>query len=90
MSDAATREQLGDRLAEQATAATSRARELRRTVGELAGRIAQTEDEVARIHEQIAECAVSAIAAQAPEHAQRARRFAEHERRQQQRWSAAG
>ena len=54
MSDAATREQLGDRLAEQATAATSRARELRRTVGELAGRIAQTEDEVARIHEQIA------------------------------------
>ena len=81
------REQVGDRLREQGAVLNVLAEELRRSLGEAAGRLAQTEDEVVRVHEEIARTGVSAVAAQGLEHAERARRFAEHERGEQRRWS---
>jgi hypothetical protein len=81
------REQEGVRLREQAAVLKLLGQELMRSLGESAGRMAQTEDEVVRVHEEIARCGVSVVAAQALEHAERARLFAEHERREQQRWS---
>jgi uncharacterized small protein (DUF1192 family) len=88
MADARERDQAGDRLAEQIAALKILAQELTRSIADLAGRIALTYDEVARVHEEIAQNGVSAIAAHAPEHAERAHRFAEHERSEQQRWSS--
>ncbi len=61
--------------------------ELMRSVGEMAGRIAETEDEVARVHEELAASHVRPIAAAVLlGHAERARQYAEHERNEQQRW----
>ena len=57
------------------------------SLSETAGRIAQTMDESARVHDEIAESQTGTVAAR--EHADTARDFAEHERREQQRWSAA-
>jgi 2-oxo-4-hydroxy-4-carboxy--5-ureidoimidazoline (OHCU) decarboxylase len=90
MTGAAARKQRGNELAERAAELSSQGRELIRSIADLAGRIAQTEDEVARIHQQIGENGLSAISAQALQHAERARRFAEHERREQARWAARG
>jgi hypothetical protein len=84
------REQVGDRLREQAAVLRLLGQELMRSLGEAAGRMALTEDEVVRVHEEIARCGDSVVAAQALEHAERARLFAEHERREQQRWSTRG
>jgi hypothetical protein len=80
---------MDDRVGEQAAqyAALRAAVEgLARSVADLAGRIAQTEDQVERVHEEIAQNGVSAVAALARVHAARARGFAEHERRERQRW----
>jgi hypothetical protein len=84
------REPVGDRLRNQAAVLKLVGQELMRSLGEAAGRMAQTEDEVVRVHEEIARCGVSVVAAQALEYAERARLFAEHERREQQRWAARG
>ncbi len=84
------REHVGDRLREQAAVLRLLGQELMRSLGESAGRMAVTEDEVVRVHEEIARCGVSVVAAQALEHAECSRLFAEHERREQQRWSARG
>ena len=74
--------------AEQVAVLRATGQELARDIADLAGRIAQTEDEVVRVHEDIARSGVSAASTDALQHAESARRFAEHERRQQQRWSS--
>jgi hypothetical protein len=84
------RELLGVRLCEQAVVLRSLGRELMCEVGDMAGRMARTEDEVVRIHEAIARCGVSQVAVGALAHAARARSFAEHERREQLKWSTMG
>jgi len=65
----------------------ARTRALAQQLSEMAGRIAITESEVARVHEQIARAGLSAAAAQAGERAIQARRFAEAERRVERRWA---
>jgi hypothetical protein len=70
-----------------------RARELRqrsqnqrRDLAALAGWVAETEDQVATVHEHIAQ-GDSRVAEQAAEEARSARAFAEQERQEQRRWS---
>jgi two-component system chemotaxis response regulator CheB len=74
--------------AEKFAVLRARGQALVRGTADLAGRIARTEGEVMRVHEDIAQAGVSSVASDALQHAERARRFAEHERRQQQRWSS--
>lgn len=90
MPDSVERDQSPDkRLREQAAEMKSLTLELMRSVGEAAGRMADTEDEVARVHEDLAAGRVGPVAAhELLEHAERARQFAEHERHEQQRWTA--
>jgi hypothetical protein len=84
--DPRRRAQSGDQPAEQIAVPRALAQELARSTADLAGRIAQTDDEVVRVHEEIARRAVSApIAVHALQHAARAGRFAEHKPREQQR-----
>jgi hypothetical protein len=78
----------GDRLGRQSAVLRIVARELMLSLSETAGRMAETVDEVVRIHEGIAGLGISAVAAQALEHAEHARRFAARERAEQQRWAA--
>jgi hypothetical protein len=88
MPDPVDRDLLGDRLSERATLLRARAQELLRSISDTAGRIALTEDEVGRVHEEIARSGISTTADEAREHALRARRYADHERREQRRWSS--
>jgi DNA repair exonuclease SbcCD ATPase subunit len=89
MAASVERDRWSERLHEQAAEMRSLTRELLRSLAETAGRIADTEDEVARVHEDLAASGVCPIAGQElREHAERARQFAEHERREQQRWSS--
>ncbi len=89
MSDSGERDQLGERLREQAAELESLTTELLRSVSHMAGKIAETEDEVARVHEDLAGSPVNPMDAhEVLEHAERARRFAEHERQEQRRWSS--
>jgi hypothetical protein len=81
-------EQSDDRLSDEMAVLRFRTRESMRRLADVAARIAQTEDEVVRVHEEIARNSGSALADQALEQAERARRFGEQERREQQRWSA--
>ncbi len=83
-----TPEPAGDRLREQSAVLRTVTRELMLSLGETAGRIAATVDEVARVYEEIAASSVSAGAAQALERAEHARQFAAHERDEQHRWAA--
>jgi hypothetical protein len=76
-----------DELRARAAAAISRSEELSERVGQMAATVADTEDKVADVHERLAENPDAATAAAALTHAARARRFADHERREQQRWS---
>jgi hypothetical protein len=76
-----------DELRARAAAAISRSEELSERVGQMAVTVADTEDKVADVHERLAENPDTATAA-ALTHAARARRSADHERREQQRWSA--
>jgi hypothetical protein len=70
-------------------AAKAHTEERAQQIADLAGRIAETETEVARVHDQLAQVAPTATrAAEAAEQAARARRFAEHEKQEQQRWDA--
>ena len=64
----------------------ARADAQRRTLADLAGEIARTEDDVARVHEEIA-AGPSTLAAEAKEQARKARAFAQHEREERDRWS---
>jgi hypothetical protein len=60
---------------------------LAQALSESAARMALTHDDLARTYDAIAASGVSSCAIHAPEHAERARRFAQHERQEQQRWS---
>jgi len=81
------RQQLGEELLQRAAALRLLGQALAQEVSDSAGRIAQTEDDVARVRDAIANSGVSTTAADAHERAERARRYAQHERHEQQRWS---
>lgn len=66
---------------------TARSRKLRQDIAALAGKIAETEDEQARVHDDIVRDDISVTAADARGHAAQERRVAEHERQEQRRWS---
>jgi hypothetical protein len=78
-----TRDIDGQELNDQAAAAVQRAKDLKRRSAQLAGQIADTESEVARVHDLIAENDTTSIGEQAREVAAEARRFAAHERQQE-------
>jgi hypothetical protein len=69
-------------LRDQAATATEQAQESVRRSAELAGQIAETELDVARVQDAIAENEATAIGEQAREEAAHARRFAAQEQQQ--------
>ena len=78
-----TRDIDGQELHNQAAAAVQRARDLKQRSVWLAGQIADTESEIARVHDLIAENDTTSIGEQARDVAAGARRFAAQERRQE-------
>ena len=85
--DALARQQWGDQLRADTAALRLLGEELAQEVSQSAGRIAKTQEEVARVHDVIADSGVSACVVYARERAERARRFAQHKRHEQHRWS---
>jgi hypothetical protein len=85
--DAQKRQQLADDLFARGAELRLIRQALADTISESAARIALTKDEVARVHDAIAASGVSTCAIDASVHAERARRFAQHERQEQRRWS---
>ena len=75
-----------ERLAQRALAAKARAQELSHTVAAIAADIARTEEDIARVHDDIAAGDRQPFS-DAEVHAERARRFAAHERQEHERWS---
>jgi hypothetical protein len=78
-----------DELLARASAAISQSAELSERVSEIAAAVADNEDEVADVHEHLADNPDMAAGAAALAHAAWARRFADHERQEQQRWSTS-
>ena len=76
-----------DAVRARAAAAVSQSEELSEQISEIAAGVADTEDQVADVHEHLADNPTSSIATAALDHADRARRFADHERQEQQRWA---
>jgi hypothetical protein len=73
-----------DEVLGRSEAARARAQQLTDQAQQLAGDIAATEEEMARVHDQIAESGVSRTAAEAKRHAERARAFARHEHHEEE------
>jgi len=86
MAGTADRNDRRESLAQRALAAKARAQELGNTVAAIAADIARTEEDIARVHDDIA-AGDRQLFSDAGVHAEKARRFAAHERQEHERWS---
>jgi predicted nucleic acid-binding Zn-ribbon protein len=75
-------------LHQQAAQAQERAEHLKTALADLAGRIAATEDKIADGQEALVSSDVTDLAELPAQQAATARAFAQHERDEQERWSA--
>jgi hypothetical protein len=86
MPDSAEPDRTTDEVLAQSAAARARSEELQEQVSATAAAVAATEDEVADVHERLAGDPHTVMSADALAHAARARRFADQERQEEQRW----